>query len=88
MHFGALGEALEWGLNFFFFKVRFFFFFFFLSQICSCIMSQIMQSFQLDLKNFHYSLCEIQSVFLFFSFFFFFFFFFFLSISSYYFVYC
>jgi hypothetical protein len=34
-----------------------------------------MQSFQLDLKNFHYSLCEIQSVFLFFSFFFFFFFF-------------
>jgi hypothetical protein len=36
-----------------------------------------MQSFQLDLKNFHYSLCEIQLVFLFFSLFFFFFFFFF-----------
>ena len=30
-------------------------------------MGQIMQSFQLDLKNFHYSLCEIQLVFLFFS---------------------
>jgi hypothetical protein len=55
-----LGETLKW---------RLFFFFFFLCNIffkvkyAIALLGQIMQSVQLDLKNLHYFLCEIQSVF-------------------------
>jgi hypothetical protein len=42
--------------NFFFLKKQFF-----LKKVkyALALLSQIMQSFQLDLKKFHYSLCEI-----------------------------
>jgi hypothetical protein len=71
MHFGALGKTLKWGQFFFFLKVTIFFFFFKVKYTLA-LLGQIMLSFQFDLKNFHYSLCEIQSVFLFiFSLFFF-----------------
>jgi hypothetical protein len=79
MHFWALGKTLKWDLKLFFLKVFFFkvtIFFFLKKKVkyALTLLGQIMQSFQFDLKNFYYSLCEIQSVFLFFSLLFFFFF--------------
>jgi hypothetical protein len=44
-------------------SVFLFFYFFFKVKYALALLGQIMQSFQLNIKNFHYSLCEIQSVF-------------------------
>jgi hypothetical protein len=69
--FWGLRQNIEMGPIFFFLKVTIFFFFFKVKYTLA-LLGQIMLSFQFDLKNFHYSLCEIQSVFLFiFSLFFF-----------------